>query len=152
LRLGPGNGSVKIGQEFVVGLRIRQRQELLYVGDFGEVALAEVVIGRDRKRAELGQTPRHILDVFVQAEDLHRHQDHRWVVHPCGAGEIAGHFAVAYLDLDVSGLKALCIGLDGLGAHGACGERIACSNCGRGGHEATARKRCRHGQSDHVGR
>jgi hypothetical protein len=114
-----------------VGLGIDDRHELRHLGDLGEIdALAEIVIGCDRERAELGKPPRHILDVFVQPENLHRHQDDRRVGRVGGAGEVDRHLAVGHLDLGVADREPAGIGLDGVGTHRSRRERVAGGSCG----------------------
>ena len=91
--------------------------------DLGEVdAGAEIIIGRDRERAQMRQPPGDVADVFVHAEDLHGDQDDRRVRHIGGLGEVDRHVAARDLDLGVADREAVGVGLDGVGAHRA-GER-----------------------------
>ncbi len=91
LRLGPGRCGVEIGQQLRVRLGVDDRQQVLDVGDLGEIgALAEILVGRDREGAGLGQAARDVLDVFVQAKDLHRDDDHGRIGDAGGLCEIAG--------------------------------------------------------------
>ncbi|MHC2660521.1 hypothetical protein ACVINX_001306 [Bradyrhizobium diazoefficiens] len=152
LRSRPRHRHVEIGQQLGVRLGIHDRQQVLDVGHLGQVdALAEVIVGRDCECAELGQAPRHVLDVFVQAENLHRHDDHRRLGVAGGAGEIGRHLLGADLDPGVAGLEALGIRRDHLGTDGTCRKRVASGDgCGRA-HESAARDRGNFRQPDDVG-
>ena len=79
-------------------------EQLRHVGDLGEIdAAAEIVIGRDRESAEMAEPAGHVLDVFVQAENLHADQDHRRILHAGRARVIDRHVAAGHLDLGVAG-------------------------------------------------
>jgi len=103
-----------------------------------DAALAEIIVRRDRERPELGKAPRHVLDVFVQAEDFHRYEHDRRVARALRPREIAGHVAVRDLDLGIARIEAFGVGLDDVCAHRTRGQGIACGDRGRRGHEATA--------------
>jgi hypothetical protein len=153
LCLGPGDRAVEIGQQFRVRLGVDDRQQLRDVGDLGEVdALAEIVVRGDGECAELGETTHDVLDVFVQAEDLHRNQNDRRIGDALGPGEVAGHIAIGDLDLDVAGIEAVGRGRDHVGPDWPGGKRIARRHGGRSSHEATPGKWRSLGQSDDVGR
>jgi hypothetical protein len=133
-------------------LGIHDRQELRDIGDPGEVdALAEIIVGGDREDAELGEAPRHVLDVFVQAENLHRHQHDRRIGVALRSRVVAGHLAVGDLDLGVAGIEPIGVGLDDIGAHGTGGERVAGRHSGGRRHETAARERRGLCQSDDIG-
>ena len=55
-----------------------------------------------------------------------------------GAGVVDRHLAVGDLDLGVADSQAVGVGLDGVGAHWPCGERIAGGGRGRSGEEEAA--------------
>ncbi|MET4718712.1 hypothetical protein ABIF63_002818 [Bradyrhizobium japonicum] len=58
LRARPRDRRIEIGQQLGVRLGIDDRQQILDVGDLGEIdTLAEVIVGRDRECAELGEAP-----------------------------------------------------------------------------------------------
>ena len=113
---------------------------------------AEIIVRRHGKGAELGEPARHVLDVFVQAENLHRHQHDRRVGGTGGFCEIAGHFAIGHLDLRIAHGKAGRVGLDHVGTDGPGGERIAGGDGRGGGHESAAREWGGLCQSDDIGR
>ena len=58
----PRRRRIEVGHELRVRLGVHQGQQLLEVNDLGEVALAEIVVRRHRKRAKLGYLARDILD------------------------------------------------------------------------------------------
>ena len=134
---------VEIGQQFGVRLGVDDRQQLGDVGDLGEVdALAEIIVRRDREGAELCQPPRHVLDVFVQAEDLHRHQHHRRIVHAFRGGRNSRAFRHRPTLILASPTVRPSVSVVMTSARtGPGGQRVARGNGGRGGHEAAARKR-----------
>ena len=152
LRLGPRDRGIEIGNQLRIRLAVDERQQLGHFRDLGEVlALAEIVVGRHRERAELGKAPRHVLDVLVQPENLHGDQDHRRVLRVRRLGEIDGHLAVRHLGLCLSHRQAGGVRRHHLGAHGTGGQRIAGGGRGRGRHEPTARHRRGLGQAHDIG-
>src|SRR4029079_8150508 len=70
LRLSPRRSSVEVREKLGVRLAVDDRHELRHFGDLGEIlALAEIIIRRNGECAELSETPRDVLDVFVQSEN-----------------------------------------------------------------------------------
>jgi len=125
LRFGPGHGGVQICEQFGVALTVDFRHQLLGFGDFGHVAEAEVIIGRDREGAEMPEPPRHVLDEFVDAENFHADKNDRRVLHARRPRKIDRHVAARDFNLGVAGFEPLGIGVDDVGAYRPGGERIA---------------------------
>jgi len=98
-----------------------------------EIALAEIVVRRDREGADFGQAARQVLDVFVQPEHFEGDQDHRRVLRIGGSREIRRHLAIGDLHLGVAGAEPGRIRVDRVGADRACGKRVAggrgCRQC-----------------------
>ena len=157
LRLGPGHGGVEIGEQLGVGLGVNDREQLWQVVDLGQVDAvgfgAEIIIRRDRKGAEMADAAGDVFDPLVQAEDFHADQNDRRVHHVGRAREIDRHVAAGDRDGGHAGVDALGVGLDGVSAHRAGGERIPGGGRRRVRHEAASRQRRHHlGQPDEVGR
>jgi hypothetical protein len=53
LGLGPIGRRVEIGKKLMIGLAVDERHQLRRLGDLGEVAEPEIIIGRDCESAEL---------------------------------------------------------------------------------------------------
>ena len=138
LRFRPGDGGVEIGEELGVRLGVDLRQQLLHVADFGEVTHPEIIIGGDGECAEMAQPARDVLDEFVKTKNLHQNENDRRVLHAGGPREVNRHIAV---DLGVPGIKAVAVGMDGIGAHRSGGERIARGRRGRTRHKSASRQR-----------
>src|SRR5690348_14667975 len=81
LRLGPSDGGIKIGEQFGVALAVDLRQYFLNVADLGYIAEPEIIVGRNRKRAGMAETPNHVADPFVDAENLLTHKNDRRTGH-----------------------------------------------------------------------
>jgi hypothetical protein len=140
----------EIGEQLLVGLGVHDRDQRRNLSDLGEVALAEIIVRSHGKRSELAEPARHVLDVLVQAEDLHGDQDHRRVSDAGGAREIDGHVAARNRYLRFACGEAGGVGLDGVGAHRTRGERKAGGGCGGRRHEAAPRQRRNLGQADDI--
>ena len=139
LRLGPRRCGVEVGEKLGIRLAVDDRHEFRHLGDLGEIfALAEIIVRRNRERAELAKSPRDVPDVFVQSENLHCDHDHGRILHIGGTGIVDRHFAIGDLDLGLTGRQAVRVGLDGVGADWPRGERIARRGRGRGGEEEAA--------------
>jgi hypothetical protein len=64
LRLRPGDGGVEIAEQLGVGLALTTGSSSLMSAILVRSVPAEIV-RRHRERAERGEPPRHVLDVFV---------------------------------------------------------------------------------------
>jgi hypothetical protein len=53
----------------------------------------KIIIGRDRKRAEMAHAASDVLHPFVQAENLHADENDRRTLYAGRAGVIGRHFA-----------------------------------------------------------
>jgi hypothetical protein len=90
--------------------------------------------------SELAEAPRHVLDVFVQSENLHRDQDNRRVRRVRRPREIDRHLSVRDLDLGLAGGEAGAVGVDRIGADRSGGKRVA-GGGRRGGRQEEAAAR-----------
>ena len=98
-------------------------EDVLDAADLARIALARKQFRGDGQVAEFGQPPADIGDMFVDAEDLGNHQDHRKIGAFVGLRTIGDHFAVADGNLDFSRNQAVGAGLDnGLGHDRLGGE------------------------------
>ncbi len=122
LRFGPFHGAIEVRKQLRVRLRIDLRNELRHLGDLGEVTLAEIVVRRHRKGAELAKPPRDILDVFVQSEDLHSHQHHGRILHARRTREVGRHLVACDFDFSSAGFEAVGVRGDDIGADRAGGQ------------------------------
>jgi len=101
----------------------------------------------------MAKAPRHVADPFVDSENFLADENDRRTLPTRWPCVIDRHVAARDFHRRLTGVEALGIGANDVGADRARGERIA--GGGRGGtrHEATPRQR-RHdfGKSDDIGR
>ena len=82
--------------------------QILDLGQVDAVGFgAEIIIRRDRKRAEMTDAACDVLDPLVQAEDFHADQNDRRICHVGRAREIDRHVAAGDRDRGLPSLRPL---------------------------------------------
>jgi hypothetical protein len=133
VRLRPRDAGIEVTEHLGVGhLRDDRREQRVDVGRRFRIALADEELGRDREVAELGEAPRDVGDVGMDAEDLGDDEDDRKRAVAFGRGAIRGHREAGDVDRDLAGDEAARVRAD----------RVCRDRSGGGGEADAVAARC----------